>query len=222
MTVSYNLDKGIAHIAFDDGQKNVINHDVLDQLEGAWETAQSEAKVIIISGRPGSFCAGYDLSVMMGEDPSAAIELGARGGKLAYKIFGSDKPVVGCSMGHAFTIGALWLACCDVRIGEEGNFKYGMTEVALNVGFSPWLLVPLREAIHPRYFNSVVMHSRVFQPSEARDAGFIDELLPEGSGLERAKQVAAELSELPSQAYTATKILLRSEGLAIMAKDLEL
>ena len=222
MTVSYNLDKGIAHIAFDDGQKNVVNHDVLDQLEGAWETAQSEAKVIIISGRPGSFCAGYDLSVMMGEDPSAAIELGARGGKLAYKIFGSDKPVVGCSMGHAFTIGALWLACCDVRIGEEGNFKYGMTEVALNVGFSPWLLVPLREAIHPRYFNSVVMHSRVFQPSEARDAGFIDELLPKGSGLERAKQLAAELSELPSQAYTATKTLLRSEGLAIMAKDLEL
>ena len=222
MTVSYNLDKGIAHIAFDDGQKNVVNHDVLDQLEGAWDTAQSEAKVIIISGRPGSFCAGYDLSVMMGEDPSAAIELGARGGKLAYKIFGSDKPVVGCSMGHAFTIGALWLACCDVRIGEEGNFKYGMTEVALNVGFSPWLLVPLREAIHPRYFNSVVMHSRVFQPSEARDAGFIDELLPEGSGLERAKQVAAELSELPSQAYTSTKTLLRSEGLAIMAKDLEL
>jgi len=222
MTVSYNFVNGIAHIAFDDGQKNVVNHDVLDQLEGAWETAQSEAKVIIISGRPGSFCAGYDLSVMMGEDPSAAIELGARGGKLAYKIFGSDKPVVGCSMGHAFTIGALWLACCDVRIGEEGNFKYGMTEVALNVGFSPWLLVPLREAIHPRYFNSVVMHSRVFQPSEARDAGFIDELLPEGSGLERAKQVAAELSELPSQAYTATKTLLRSEGLAIMAKDLEL
>ena len=222
MTVSYNLDNGIAHIVFDDGQKNVVNHDVLDQLESAWETAQSEAKAIVLSGRPGSFCAGYDLSVMMGGDPAAAVELGARGGKLAHKIFGSDKPVVGCSMGHAFTIGALWLACCDVRIGEEGNFKYGMTEVALNVGFSPWLLVPLREAIHPRYFNSVVMHSRVFQPPEARDAGFIDELMPSGSGLERAKEVAAQLSELPSQAYIATKALLRSEGLAIMAKDLGL
>ena len=222
MTVSYSLEDGIGHISFDDGQKNVINHEVLDQLEAAWESAQSEAKAIIISGRPGSFCAGYDLSVMTGEDPAAAVELGARGGKLAYKIFGSDKPVVGCSMGHAFTIGALWLACCDVRIGEEGNFKYGMTEVALNVGFSPWLLVPLREVIHPRHFNSVVMHSRVFQPTEARDAGFIDELLPLDSGLERAREVAAQLSELPSQAYIATKTLLRSEGLAIMAKDLGL
>ena len=222
MAVSYSLENSVAHINFDDGQKNVINHDVLDQLEEAWISAQSEAKAIVISGRPGSFCAGYDLSVMMGEDSAAAVELGARGGKLAHQIFGSDIPVVGCSMGHAFTIGALWLACCDVRIGEEGNFKYGMTEVALNVGFSPWLLVPLREAIHPRYFNSVVMHSRVFQPPEAREAGFIDELLPSGAGLERAKAVAAQLSELPSKAYIATKTLLRSEGLAIMAKDLGL
>ena len=87
MTVSYNLDNGIAHIVFDDGKKNVVNHDVLDQLEGAWETAQSEAKAIVLSGRPGSFCAGYDLSVMMGEDSAAAVELGARGGKLAHKIF---------------------------------------------------------------------------------------------------------------------------------------
>ena len=90
MAVSYSLENSVAHINFDDGQKNVINHDVLDQLEEAWISAQSEAKAIVISGRPGSFCAGYDLSVMMGEDSAAAVELGARGGKLAHQIFGSD------------------------------------------------------------------------------------------------------------------------------------
>ena len=84
MAVSYLLENSVAHIAFDDGQKNVINQDVLDQLEEAWISAQSEAKAIVISGRPGSLCAGYDLSVMMGEDSAAAVELGARGGKLAH------------------------------------------------------------------------------------------------------------------------------------------
>ena len=84
MAVSYSLENSVAYINFDGGQKNVINHDVLDQLEEAWIRAQSEAKAIVISGRPGSFCAGYDLSVMMGEDSAAAVELGARGGKLAH------------------------------------------------------------------------------------------------------------------------------------------
>ena len=71
-----------------------------------------------------------------GDDPDASAKLGKRGGQLAKRIFASPIPVVGLSQGHAFTIGAVWLACCDVRIGERGDYKYGMTEVKLGVPFS--------------------------------------------------------------------------------------
>jgi enoyl-CoA hydratase len=222
MTVAFEIQDSIATITIDDGGKNVINHGVLDELEAAWAKAETDAQAVIISGRPGSFCAGYDISVMTGDDPGAAAKLGQRGGRFAYQLFGSRMPTVAVSTGHAFTIGALWLACCDVRIGESGRFKYGMSEVALNVPFSPWPLEPLKERLNSQHLVPAVLHSRIYDPEGALEAGFIDELVAEGAGMDKARIVADELAKLTGSAYSQSKRQLRSEALAIMAEDLGL
>ena len=220
MSVSLTIEEDVALITIDDGNKNVINHALLDELEAAWEDAENDAKAVVLNGRSGSFCAGYDISVMTGDDPNASRELGRRGGTLAYRLFGSSKPLVGCAPGHAFTIGALWLACCDIRIGEEGRFKYGMTEVALNVPFSEWPLEPLKARLDSRQLIPAILHSKVYSPQEALQAGFIDQLVPAGQGLDSAMAQAAELAMLPQEAYARTKRVLRNDALAVMAKDL--
>ena len=222
MSVSLDHVENVAVITLDDGGKNVINHAVLDQLEQAWEDATTTAGAVVISGRPGSFCAGYDISVMTGDDPQAAVELGRRGGVLAYKLFGSDTPTVAVSTGHAFTIGAVWLACCDVRIGEQGAFRYGMTEVALNVGFGDWPLQPLQERLNPQLLVPSILHSRVYAPDEALQAGFIDHLVPAGKGMEMALSQAQQLATLPKKAYGVSKRALRKQALNTMAADLGL
>jgi len=218
--VTLDIEEGVALIRIDDGAKNVINHAVLDELEAAWDEAENNADAIVLSGREGSFCAGYDISVMTGDDADASKMLGRRGGILAHRLFGSAKPLVGASTGHAFTIGALWLACCDVRVGEQGRYKYGMTEVALNVPFSAWPLEPLKARLDPRHLIPAILHSRVYAPEEALAAGFIDQLVPAGAALQTALAAAAELAALPGDAYARSKRELRKEGLAIMARDL--
>ena len=222
MTVSLNIEDDVASINIDDGGRNVINHDVLDELEAAWEKVEADAKALILSGRPGSFCAGYDISVMTGDDPDAAARLGQRGGRFAHKLFGSRMPTVAVSTGHAFTIGAVWLACCDIRIGEAGSFKYGMSEVALNVPFSAWPLEPLKARLNPQHLLPAVLHARIYDPAGALNAGFIDELVGEGEGMEKARAAASELAKLPGKAYGQSKRQLRSEALAVMAEDLGL
>ncbi|TNF85758.1 MAG: hypothetical protein EP301_10165 [Gammaproteobacteria bacterium] len=222
MTVTLDTQEQVTVISIDDGNKNVINHGVLDELEAAWAEAEAVAKAVILCGRPGSFCAGYDISVMTGDDPGAAAKLGQRGGRFAHRLFGSQMPTVAVSTGHAFTIGAVWLACCDVRIGEAGRFKYGMSEVALNVPFSAWPLEPLKERLNSQHLVPALLHSRIYDPEGALEAGFVDELVAEGAGMEKARQVAAELAKLPGAAYGQSKRQLRGEALAIMAEDLGL
>ena len=219
-TVSYEQTGAVGHINIDDGAKNVINHEVLDELEACWKEASINADAIILSGRPGSFCAGYDIKVMTGGDPNAAKELGSRGGRFALELYGSDRPVIGVSQGHGFTIGAVWLACCDLRYGEAGPFKYGMTEVALGVGFSDWPLEPLRARLKPENFVPAVLHSEIYEPEAAAEVGFIDQVVPEGQALDIAMAKAAQLAELPRDAYAATKRVIRRDSLAIMAKEL--
>ena len=184
------------------------------------QTERSNAKVLILQGREGSFCAGYDLSVMVGDDPKAASRLGQRGGNIARRIYGSRKPVVGLSQGHAFTIGAIWLASCDLAVAEDGPYKYGMVEVALNVPLTGWALAPVQAKLHPAYHTKALMHAHVFNPSDAQEAGFIDQLASSGEGLNSAFNAAENLAQLPTEAYYQTKLALRQQTLSAMDKHL--
>ncbi len=212
----------LAILQLDDGAKNVINHEVLDELEAAWAEVEEKAGAVVFAGRPGSFCAGYDLSVMVGDDPQAAGRLGQRGGRFAYTLYSSPVPSVAVSTGHAFTIGAVWLACCDVRIGERGNFKYAMREVALGVAFSRWPLAPLEDRLQRDAIVPALLHSETYDPEGAQRAGFVDELVEPGAGVETGITKASALSELPRAAYHRTKMVMRQKALAEMAEDLKI
>ncbi len=210
----------VALVTFDDGKRNVVNHDVLDELEAAWDEAEGRAKAIVLAGREGSFCAGYDIRVMTGDDGSAARELGRRGGRFARRLYASPRPLVAASAGHAFTIGLLWMACCDVRVAERGAHKYAMTETALNVPFSSWPLQPLKARLAPAQLIPAILHSHVYDPEGALDAGFVDELVDAGAAVTEALEHAARLAELPGEAYAASKLELRRDALTIMDADL--
>ncbi len=218
--VTLDIQNDIAVIRLDDGGHNVINHQVLDELEAAWEKAESDGKVVIFSGREGSFCAGYDINVMTGDDPNASTELGRRGGRLAYQLFKSSRPVIAVSPGHAFTIGAVWLACCDIRIGEIGQFKYGMSEIKLNVAFSAWPLEPMKERLVQSEFVQAMLHSKIYDPESAKAAGFLDEVVAAGEGMSIAMQRAEALIPMANKAYAQSKLQFRKDALATMAKDL--
>ena len=114
------------------------------------------------------------------------------------------------------------LACCDIRIGERGPYKFGMTEVALNVPFSAWPLEPLKARLDPRHLIPTLLHSRVYDPEGSLAAGLVDQLVPAGEGMKTALEAAHELAKLPGEAYGRSKRELRREALEIMAADLGL
>ncbi len=222
MSVSFTTQDHVAIITLDDGNKNVINHDVLDALERAFDQATgSNAKAIVFKGRPGSFCAGYDLAVMTGDDPQASARLGRRGGALARRIYASPIPIVGLAQGHAFTIGLVWLACCDLCIGEEGTFKFGMTEVALNVPLTGWALEPMRAKVKPTHHLQALLHSTVYDPVGAASAGLLDRVVAAGTGEADAMASAQALSKLPAHSYQITKQALRETVLQAMDAGLD-
>jgi enoyl-CoA hydratase len=70
--VRYQLTDDIAVIAMDDGKANALSMPMIDAVLGALDRAAGEAKAVILTGRPGRFCAGFDLRVMM-SGPDAAV-----------------------------------------------------------------------------------------------------------------------------------------------------
>ena len=62
--VSYTFENGIASIAMDDGKANALSHQMWDELEEAFNQAETEKAIVIFKGRPGLFSGGFDLKEM--------------------------------------------------------------------------------------------------------------------------------------------------------------
>lgn len=98
--LSYELSKSVATITMDDGKANVISLPMLRALQGAFDRAQSEAQAVLLTGRPGIFCGGYDLTMFSSPLPQIVRTLRA-GGELVHRMLSFPKPIVlACSRAH--------------------------------------------------------------------------------------------------------------------------
>lgn len=222
MEVTLQIEDDVALIRLDDGKKNALDLDALKALHGAFDEAEAKAKAVVLAGRPGSFCAGFDMATMLGGDANAARDLGLYGGRMALRLYECGKPVVAACTGHAFTIGALWLLASDTRIGEAGAYKFGMTETKLGVPLGPWAFELLKARIAPTHYVPVVAQSKILDPAGAVAAGFLDELVGEGEAVPAALALARQLAALPARAYATNKLSTRSQAFEIMRSDLDL
>lgn len=221
MQVEFDISDGIALIGLDDGKKNAITADAAAGVLAALTEAETAADAIVLAGRPGSFCAGFDLATMTSGDQQAINSLSMAGASILLKLFSTGKPLVAACTGHAFTIGALWLLACDTRLGEKGDFKFGMTETAMGMVLPDWALAPLQLRLNPTRFLPVVAQSMTLDPAGAVEAGFLDHLLAADSAVDSALETAAKLAQLPARAYAGNKLESRRDAIAIMQASLQ-
>jgi hypothetical protein len=63
---SYELEGEIATITMDDGKVNVFSIPMLRSLHQAFDQAERDGAVVILTGRDGYFSAGFDLKTIAG------------------------------------------------------------------------------------------------------------------------------------------------------------
>ena len=68
MTTELVDDGKVCVATIDDGKANALSFDVIAQLRAVLATAVEQHQTLVIAGRDGYFCAGFDLTVMTGGD----------------------------------------------------------------------------------------------------------------------------------------------------------
>lgn len=204
-------------LAMDDGKANALSFDMLASLNAGLDQAAAAGKVVIITGREGKFCAGFDLSVM-GQGGEDAARLLRQGAEVANRLLTFETPVVLAVSGHALAMGALLCLSADYRIGVQGNYKLGLNEVAIGMTL-PWFGVELARArLAQVHLDQAVGLARIYDPAGAVEAGFLDEAVPAGDLGTRAADMAATLATLNMEAHRHTKQRVREP----LAERLEL
>ena len=131
--VSFALRDGIATMTMDDGKANALSLAMSQALDAGLDRAAKEAKVIVIRGRPGVLCGGFDLKVIRGNDPAQSAAMREAGMQLMTRLYLLPQPVIFACTGHSVAAGGLLLLTGDIRIGLRGEFRIGLNEVGIGL-----------------------------------------------------------------------------------------
>ena len=191
--VSLRVDGDVAVIDIDDGKANALSFDLLADLNTALDDIESSAKAVVIVGREGKFSAGFNLTIMQ-SSPAAARDLLGAGAQLGLRLYEFPIPVVLGVTGHALAMGGILLCCADVRIGADGPFKLGLNEVGIGMPVPRFAVEICRDRLAPEAYTRAIQLAHIHTPQEARDAGFLDEVVEPSVVAERAVEVAQDLA----------------------------
>ncbi len=210
---TYDLSDGVATITMDDGKANVMSLSMITTLSEAFDRAEVDQAVALLTGRPGIFSGGYDLA-MFSESAEVVKQALRAGGDLIQKMLSFPLPVVIACTGHAIAQGAFTLLGGDVRFGTTGDFKIGLNEVAIGLTI-PWYGVEVaRLRLTPAGFHHGTITGPLYSPVEARSAGFFDRLVEPDDLQSVARAEAKRLAGIDLVAHAATKLRVRGEALA--------
>ncbi|MFZ1154473.1 MAG: crotonase/enoyl-CoA hydratase family protein [Solirubrobacteraceae bacterium] len=218
--VTYELDGRIAKITMDDGKVNALSIPMLKALHGAFDQAERDEAVVVLSGRESYFSAGFDLKVFSaGGDP--IFEMLRLGATLTERVLSFPTPVVVACNGHAIAAGSFLLLAADARIGVDGPFRMGLNEVKIGL-VVPWFAVEVaRQRLHPAHFDRAVVNATMYGPHEAVAAGFLDRVVGANDLKAASLEAAGELAELNPAAHAATKLRARENALKLIRSAIE-
>jgi enoyl-CoA hydratase len=205
--------------------KNAVDRATAEALADAFRVfdADDTARVAILHGDHGVFCAGADLKAMA-TGAGNRVERDGDGPMGPTRML-LGKPVIAAIEGHAVAGGlelALW---CDMRIAAEdailGVFcrRFGVPLIDGGTIRLP-RLIGLSRAL------DLILTGRAVSAAEALSFGLVNRVVPKGQALAEARTIAHQLAELPQGAMRADRTsAYLQHGLALDAalmQELEL
>ena len=184
--------------------KNAVDRDTAEALADAFRAfdADDSARVGVLWGDHGTFCAGADLKALAAGTPNRIAPDGD--GPMGPSRMLLSKPVIAAIAGHAVAGGlelALW---CDLRVADDdailGVFcrRFGVPLIDGGTIRLP-RLIGLSRAL------DLILTGRAVAADEALAMGLVNRVVPRGTARAAAEQLAHELAALPQAALRADR-----------------
>ncbi|MGW3142406.1 crotonase/enoyl-CoA hydratase family protein [Streptomyces sp. NPDC001139] len=173
--------------------------------------ADEEARVAVLWGEGGTFCAGADLRAVGTERGNRVAEDGD--GPMGPTRLRLSKPVIAAVAGHAVAGGlelALW---CDLRVAEE-DAVFGVFCRRWGVPLIDGGTVRLPRLIGRSRALDLILTGRPVPAAEAYAMGLANRLVPTGTARAAAEELAAEIARFPQPCLRGDRAsALEQEGL---------
>ncbi|MDJ0386247.1 crotonase/enoyl-CoA hydratase family protein [Streptomyces sp. G-G2] len=208
--------------------KNALSLPLLVGLYDGWleADADDEIRSVVLTGAGGDFCAGMDLKALAGQgmagdqyrdrlkaDPDLHW-------KAMLRHHRPRKPVIAAVEGYCVAGGTEILQGTDIRVAGEGA-TFGLFEVKRGLFPIGGSTVRLPRQIPRTHALEMLLTGRPYGAEEAARIGLIGRVVPDGTALEKALEIAELINGCGPLAVEAVKAsvyesaeLTETEGLA--------
>jgi enoyl-CoA hydratase/carnithine racemase len=188
-------------------KRNALSAELMGRLTAAFDdlAADGATRCAVVTGAPPAFCAGGDLSELLGLDVDGYLAYCGRYRDLALQLEALPFPVIAAVNGPAVAGGFELMCLCDLRIAADGAV---MAVGDVDIGLPPtsglsWLLPRL---VGPGAARRLALASPRIGTVEALAIGLVDEVAADA--VVRALELAGEIAAKPGDGVRLTRQLL--------------
>ncbi len=213
-TLLYEQDDHVVTLTYNrPDHHNAVSRTMNAELHDAWQRFRDDddAFVLVITGAgETTFCAGWDLAdaaslTEMPDFDEYRVSIYNSPGECGYTrkadVF---KPVIAAVNGYAFAAGLETALLADIRIAAE-NAEFGALERRWNIVGGDGMTVRLPLVVGFARAMELIITGRRIDVREAERIGLVNEVVPRGKALERARELAHEIAALPQGAIRSDK-----------------
>ncbi len=195
--------------------RNALSGEMMQIMSEAWDEVNNndDIRCAILTGAGGHFCAGADLKGFAASAPGEGMAEGQRQGtfdptvlKPLLKGFLLDKPLIAAVEGYAVAGGTEILQGTDIRVAGE-SAQFGVAEVRWGLFPLGGSTVRLRRQIPYTIAADMLLTGRRITAAEALEFGLIGYVVPDGTALDKAKEIAGQIA---ANGPVAVKNILRT------------
>jgi enoyl-CoA hydratase len=185
--------------------RNAVDRPTADALRQAFKDfdADDSARVAVLWGAGGHFCAGADLKAVADGDKRNDVSPEGEGPMGPTRLFLS-KPVIAAVSGYAVAGGlelALW---CDLRVAEE-DAVFGVFCRRWGVPLIDGGTVRLPRLIGHSRALDMILTGRPVKADEALQMGLANRVVPKGEARAAAEALAEEIARFPNACMKADR-----------------
>lgn len=174
--------------------RNALSGEMMAIMRDAWDQVDQDPdiRVAILTGAGGAFCAGADLKAMTAQHPGdsfagggwdlSRIEALLKGRRLT-------KPLIAAVEGAAIAGGTEILQGTDIRVAGE-SAKFGVSEARWGLFPLGGSAVRLVRQVPYTVAADILLTGRHLTAAEAKEIGLVGHVVPDGTALDKALELA--------------------------------
>jgi len=207
-SVLFEIKDSVAYITLNRPEKfNSFNREMALRLQAHLDECATvpDVRCVYISGTGKAFCAGQDISELVGENKIELKQiLSEHYNPIVKRIRNLAKPVVAAINGVAAGAGANIALCCDVVVAaESASFIQAFSKIGLIPDSGGTFTLP--RLIGWQKASALMMLGDKISAAEAERTGMLYRVFADVVFEEESKKIATTLSQMPTKGLAYTK-----------------